>query len=120
MTNLEVKVLVEAPALVDALEKFASILEKGQASDVMVGAEKEINQVKQKSAVQPEPIEAAELEVVKEDISVVDLRAKAQEVGKTQEAKKAIKELLTKFECKSISDIPADKRADFMKGLENL
>lgn len=120
MLNAEIKVLVEAPALVAALERFASILEKGQALDVMAGAEKEINQVKQKSAVQSESIEAAELEVVKEDISVVDLRAKAQEVGKTQEAKKAIKELLTKFKCKSISDIPAGKRTDFMKELENL
>ncbi|MGM1047630.1 MAG: hypothetical protein ACQEXX_15970 [Bacillota bacterium] len=52
--------------------------------------------------------------------SVVDLRAKAQEVGKTAEKKKAIKVLLNKFESPSISDVPEDKRIAFMAELENL
>lgn len=50
--------------------------------------------------------------------TVVELRAKAQEVGSTPDAKKAIKDLLNKYECKSISDIPEDKRADFMADLD--
>jgi predicted lipid-binding transport protein (Tim44 family) len=50
--------------------------------------------------------------------TVVELRAKAQEVGSTPEAKKAIKALLDKFGSKSISDIPEDKRADFMAELD--
>lgn len=56
-----------------------------------------------------------------EDIpTVVDLRAKAQEVGTSAEAKKAIKALLDKFECKSISDVPEEKRADFLSELEGI
>jgi len=49
--------------------------------------------------------------------SVVDLRAKAQEKGGTPEGKKAIKALLVKFESKSISNVPEEKRAAFMKEL---
>jgi hypothetical protein len=52
--------------------------------------------------------------------TVVELRAKAQEVGKTPEDKKAIKALLDEFESKSISDVPENKRAAFMKRLEGL
>jgi hypothetical protein len=52
--------------------------------------------------------------------SVVDLRAKAQEVGKTAEGKKAVKALLNKYNSPSISDVPADGRTEFMAELEKL
>lgn len=52
--------------------------------------------------------------------SVVDLRAKAQEVGKSPEGKKAVKALLNKFNSPSISDVPEDKRVAFMAELEKL
>ncbi|MBO8164676.1 MAG: hypothetical protein H0Z34_13325 [Brevibacillus sp.] len=49
--------------------------------------------------------------------SVVELRAKAQEKGKTPEGKKAIKALLDEFGSKSISDVPEEKRAAFLAAL---
>ncbi|OIJ17076.1 hypothetical protein BKP37_00615 [Anaerobacillus alkalilacustris] len=52
--------------------------------------------------------------------SVVDLRAKAQEKATSPEAKKAIKALLDEFESKSISDVPEDKRVEFLARLEDL
>lgn len=52
--------------------------------------------------------------------SVVDLRAKAQEVGTNPEKRKAVKALLDKFESPSISDVPEDKRIAFMAELEKL
>ncbi|MFB5192768.1 hypothetical protein [Alicyclobacillus fastidiosus] len=52
--------------------------------------------------------------------SVVDLRAKAQEKGATSDGKKAIKALLNEFESKSISDVPEEKRAEFLARLEDL
>lgn len=64
---------------------------------------------------------ASEEETIVENIpSVVDLRFKAQEKGKTAEGKKAIKALLTQFESKSISDVPEEKRAAFLAELEKL
>lgn len=50
--------------------------------------------------------------------TVVELRAKAQEVGTSTDAKKAIKALLDKYGCKSISDVPEAKRADFLTDLD--
>lgn len=52
--------------------------------------------------------------------SVVDLRAKAQEKGKTPQGKKAIKALLDEFGSKSISDVPEEVRVAFMSKLEAL
>lgn len=52
--------------------------------------------------------------------TVVELRAKAQEVGKDAKKKPAIKELLGKFESASISDVPEEKRIAFMAELEAL
>jgi len=52
--------------------------------------------------------------------TVVDLRAAAQAKGGTPEGKKAIKALLDKFESKSISDVPEDKRTAFLQALEDL
>ena len=55
---------------------------------------------------------------VEENIpTVVDLRAEAQKHGQTPEGKKAIKTLLVKFESKSISDVPEEKRATFLQAL---
>ncbi|WGV57816.1 hypothetical protein QIH01_20305 [Brevibacillus brevis] len=56
-----------------------------------------------------------------EDIpTVVQLRAKAQEIGKTAEGKATIKALLEKFGSKSLSDVPDEKRAVFMAELDKL
>jgi hypothetical protein len=52
--------------------------------------------------------------------TVVELRAKAQEKGKTPEGKKAIKALLDEFGSKSISDVPEEKRSAFLAALEAL
>lgn len=52
--------------------------------------------------------------------SVVDLRAKAQEIGQTEAGKKAVKDLLNKFECPNISNVPEEKRLAFMAELEKL
>jgi hypothetical protein len=52
--------------------------------------------------------------------TVVELRAAAQAKGGTPEGKKAIKALLDKFESKSISDVPEDKRAAFLTALGGL
>ncbi|MGG3278891.1 hypothetical protein [Paenibacillus solani] len=52
--------------------------------------------------------------------TVVELRAKAQEVGKDPKKKPEIKRLLGKFESASISDVPEESRAAFMAELEAL
>ena len=52
--------------------------------------------------------------------TVVELRAAAQMKGGTPEGKRAIKALLDKFESKSISDVPEDKRTAFLQALEDL
>jgi hypothetical protein len=49
----------------------------------------------------------------------VELRAKAQEVGKTT-GKEKVKALLDKYESSNITGIPDNKRAAFMRDLEAL
>lgn len=71
----------------------------------------------QEPADQPESEDAGSTDPVP---TVVELRAKAQEVGTTPEAKKAIKALLDEFGSKSISDVSEGKRAEFLKRLEEL
>ena len=140
--NMEIKVLLEAPALTAVLERLIGILEKGQALNVLQGADKEVAQAVQqespkkrtKSKKEAAPVESgvwtagggeqddsvpAE-EFVPAIPSVVDLRAVAQEKGKTAEGKKAIKVLLEAYESKSISTVPEEKRADFLKELKAL
>lgn len=52
--------------------------------------------------------------------SVVELRAKAQEVGKDPANKPKIKALLNKYDSPNISEVPEDKRAAFLAELEKL
>lgn len=52
--------------------------------------------------------------------TVVELRAVAQEKGKTPEGKAAIKALLNEFGSKSVSDVPEEKRAAFLTALGKL
>lgn len=49
--------------------------------------------------------------------TVVELRAKAQEVGQDAKKKPKIKELLNKYDSPNISEVPEDKRAAFMAEL---
>lgn len=75
---------------------------------------------KEPPATQPEPEESQDSDKAETVPDVVELRAKAQEKGKTPEGKKAIKALLDEFESKSISDVPEEKRAAFLARLEAL
>lgn len=52
--------------------------------------------------------------------TIVQLREVASAKGKTAEGKASIKALLTKYESKSISDVPEAKRAAFLRELEAL
>lgn len=82
---------------------------------------RQTRQTAPKETVKPDPVQDEDETGGGEDEdapTVVELRAKAQEVGTTAEAKKAIKELLNNYGSKSISDIPEDKRAAFMAALE--
>lgn len=68
-----------------------------------------------------QPTEEQEPEPETENIpTVVELRAAAQEKGKTPEGKRAIKALLQEFGSRSISDVPEEKRAAFMARLKEL
>ena len=86
---------------------------------------------KEASEDKPDPVVESDTAAAAEDApntvteteeipTVVELRAKAQEKGTTPEGKKAIKALLDKFESKSISDVPEDKRAAFLRELGDL
>lgn len=87
---------------------------------------------KEESSPQPDPEESTKPEQPEPEETtdnyddgapiptVVELRAKAQEKGKTQEGKAAIKALLKKFESKSISEVPEAKRAAFYAELEKI
>ncbi|QCT03319.1 hypothetical protein E6C60_2607 [Paenibacillus algicola] len=52
--------------------------------------------------------------------TVVELRAKAQEIGKDAKKKPAIKALLDKYDSPNISEVPEGKRIAFMAELEKL
>lgn len=52
--------------------------------------------------------------------TVVDLRAKAQEVGQDAKKKPKIKALLDKYGSPNVSEVPEDKRAAFLADLESL
>jgi hypothetical protein len=125
--NITVNIVAETPEeVMTAITKLATF---GKTSE----------QVKKPStrgnkAVEPEkPVEPEQ--PVKEEIpnksqtedpisaavpTVVELRAAAQEKGKTPEGKKQIKNLLNSFDSKSISAVPEDKRVAFLAALEEL
>lgn len=135
MLKGEVKVLIEAPALVAVLERLVGVMEKGQASDSVLGVEKEVAQVapqeppkkrtKPKKEV-PAEEEAQEEQTTAKDTeefvqavpSVAEIRDCAKEKGKTAEGKAAIKSLLETYNSKSISTLPEESRAAFMADLE--
>lgn len=106
MLKGEVKVLIEAPALVAVLERLVGVMEKGQASDSVLGVEKEVAQV----APQEPPKKR----------TVAEIRDCAKEKGKTAEGKAAIKSLLETYNSKSISTLPEESRAAFMADLEEI
>lgn len=126
MLKGEVKVLIEAPALVAVLERLVGVMEKGQASDSVLGVEKEVAQVAPqeppKKRTKPKKEVPAEEEAQEEFVhaapSVAEIRDCAKEKGKTAEGKAAIKSLLETYNSKSISTLPEESRAAFMADLE--
>lgn len=106
-----------------ATPKIERVTEKKQATSKTEKQPdpKTETQTKESDELTSEELNQGKPETETEEIpTVVDLRAKAQEKGKTPEGKKAIKALLDEFESKSISDVPEEKRAAFLRKLEEL
>ncbi|MBU5677887.1 hypothetical protein KQI88_15825 [Alkaliphilus sp. MSJ-5] len=133
---MNITVNINIPALTDlakAIEVLASSL-GGKAIELPIKretpeAKATKTEVKESKAEETKPkieelAEEAGVEISDTDMAdiptVVDLRAKAQEKGKTAEGKKAIKALLDKYDSKSISNVPEEVRAAFMADLEAL
>ena len=133
---MNITVNINIPALSDlarAIEVLAGPL-SGKAVQLPVKEEKKESKpgktnVKESKAEETkakieEVTEETEIEVTDVDMAdiptLVDLRAKAQEKGKTAEGKKAIKALLDKYDSKSISNVPEEVRVAFMADLEAL
>lgn len=129
---ITLNVNIQAPELANAIQSIAGALAVTKAgtphqqtpamektSKTTPAAKKTTPSVEETPATEeaatPEDAPATE-----EIPTVVELRAKAQEKATTAEGKKAVKALLDKFESKSISDVPEEKRAAFFKELEEL
>lgn len=89
-------------------QQKATKSEQKEAKVDVEAIEKEINE------------EAGASEEVVDAPSVVELRAKAQEVGKDPAKKPKIKELLNKYGSPNVSEVPEEKRAAFIADLEAL
>lgn len=115
-----IEIRITAETLNDAVKQIA-----GFADTAVVKDKPKKTKVKQEVKDEPVLVEVPE-EVTADDPvkdtepipDAVTLRAAAQEKAKTPEGKAAIKELLKQYDSKSISTIPEDKRADFLKDVE--
>lgn len=110
-----------------------ALQEIGGLAFALVGAAAPVAEkpVKNKSQVAPTPTETKQkeentAEPVTEtsvgegfEVTVEDIRAKAAEVGQVGK-KDEIKALLGEFKVKTISSVPAEKRAEFLAALEAL
>lgn len=120
---MEITININAPELAHAIETLAIAI--GCTMDKMNVGEPIKGAVQQKMTKQQYEEKAQAETETENKISnteyiptVVEIRAKAQEKGKTPEGKAAIKELLNKYESKSLSTVPEEKRAAFIKDLE--
>lgn len=129
----QITINIQAPELTNALLQLASVLSMGIAAQAGLASlaqqtpeQREADALEglgvqpdtaEKSTDRPQPANAKRAADIP---SVVELRAKATEKGTTPEAKKAVKQLLTEFGSKSISEVPEDKRAEFLARLETL
>ncbi|MEH7462752.1 hypothetical protein V7166_11925 [Bacillus thuringiensis] len=121
--NIQADNPVELQAAIEGLAKQGLVNVTGEAvAKEVVKTPKKAQAKKEPTTSEPKKEETPKVEE-KEDIkvpSVVELRSMAQEKGKTPEGKKAIKTLLVEFESKSISNVPEEKRAEFLAELEKL
>ncbi|UTG84511.1 hypothetical protein [Bacillus paranthracis] len=128
--NIQADNPIELQAAIEGLAKQGLVNVTGEAKEVVktpkkAQAKKESTSSEPKKDVAPKETKKEETPKVEEKQSanapsVVELRSTAQEKGKTPEGKKAIKALLVEFESKSISNVPEEKRAEFLAKLENL
>lgn len=116
ISGTKISPVISAPAVTEEEVKQPEKPKRGKAKQ----EEAPIDEPSKEEPVQEESVKeepAAEPENIP---SVVELRAKAQEKGKTPDGKKAIKALLDQFGSKSISDVPEESRAAFLAELEAL
>lgn len=137
---MQIKIDIEAPALVEALNNLASAISNsnGQALTVINNTPDGAKDVKKDKPKKSEPAPetkteekvgdvAEETEATETTDSTPDvdeptpeeLRAKATELSKAGK-RDEIKALLDKFGVKNITAIPEGKRAEFMAELEKL
>lgn len=128
--DINIKVEIKTPmelvhAILALAETMALVVDKQQGEgliDKHIAEENSAEEQKKPKEIAKEeskPV-VTETKTPEEIPTVVDLRAIAQEKGKTPEGKKAIKALLDEYESKSISNVPEEKRAAFFAALEGL
>ncbi|MNW51691.1 hypothetical protein D3C74_291830 [compost metagenome] len=130
---MSVQIMINGENATQAIEEFATLSAAfvGQAPITAVTEEPKPRQRRAASITKKdEPTPESQVENTGTDESeqnegveipsVVELRAKAQEVGQDAKKKPKIKELLNKYDSPNISEVPEDKRAAFMAELEDL
>lgn len=112
--NITLNIQAENPQeLQEAISGLASSM--GGASTPEPEKPKRNTKPKPEKPAEPDPVEVNQDD--SESVTDEQLRAKAIEVAKAGN-QPAVKALLDKFGSKSVSAIPEDRRADFMKALE--
>lgn len=126
MSNLvPIQITLQAATAADAKQLVQDLAgTMSGMADARIPAETTVSTVepeksRQQRTVKVKPV-SKEIEEDVEIPSVVELRAKAQEIGKDPAKKPKIKELLNKYGSPNISEVPEEKRAAFMAELEAL
>jgi outer membrane biosynthesis protein TonB len=135
--NMNITININAPELVNAIQSLATALSGTKLEPVKIApaiepeVKAETNKPRTRTKPEPETKVEPEPTITEEPATeestdpenvptVVDLRAKAQEKGKTSADKAAIKALLNEYKSKSISDVPEESRVAFLAALEDL
>lgn len=126
---MEFTIKIEAPELVEAIKTLAVAISTKNLEAVtnIVEGEKTVEETPKKknrapkveaaSPTEPEP--EAETPEEPESISLETVRAKLAELSKDGKAAQ-VKELISKFGCEKLTEIPESKYPDLMKAAEEL
>ncbi|HWQ74500.1 MAG TPA: hypothetical protein VN441_04230 [Syntrophomonas sp.] len=124
---MNITVNIESPQIADAIQALAAAIGGNKpAMAISAGVTGGQAQSRQQPAADENIPDKAETIETQEDAgsnektpvpSIVEIREKAQQIGKTAESKHAIKALLDKYGSKSISNLPEEHRAAFLADL---
>lgn len=111
---MDIRIQIDAPELTEALNNLANSITSSQSTPSSIAAPEP-----EQSAAQEEPVEEEQVSETTTTVTLEEVRSKLAAISQSGKQSE-VKELITSFGAKRLTDIPQERYPELLKAAEGL